>query len=88
MSPFVTQPLSAAIRQQGLKLEVIYCVGGVISPAIANMVLDGLEGRLRAAHRSARRASGSTNPKIKDFDVTTLLHSSFVRSAVDRGLDK
>jgi len=37
MSLFVTRPLSASIGQLGFKLEVIYCVGGVISPLLSNV---------------------------------------------------
>jgi RNA-directed DNA polymerase len=50
--------------------------GGIISPVIANMVLDGLEGRLGASHGAARRVTGTSKAKIHfvryadDFIVT------------------
>jgi len=31
---------------------------------------------------------GASDPKVKAFDVAKLLDSTFVQSAVDRGLDK
>jgi len=63
-------------RQSNRKLEVIYCVGGICSPTLANMTLDGLEALL-AQHfpgRSGRRATLA--PKVNlvryadDFIVT------------------
>ena len=41
-------------RQFNGKLEVIYCVGGVASPALANLTLDGLEPAIRAAIQPRR----------------------------------
>jgi len=40
-----------------LKLEVIYCVGGVLSPLLANLLLDGLDRELeKRGHRFVRYA--------------------------------
>lgn len=50
--------------------------GGIISPAIANMVLDGLERQLRASEGAARRITGTSKAKVHfiryadDFIVT------------------
>ena len=33
------QPLSSRVGQGGLELEVAYCVGGVLSPLLANLFL-------------------------------------------------
>ncbi len=37
------QPLSSRVGQGGLELEVAYCVGGVISPVLANIYLHELD---------------------------------------------
>src|SRR5215207_2663854 len=37
------QPLSSLIGQGGLELEVAYCVGGVLSPLLANIALSVLD---------------------------------------------
>jgi hypothetical protein len=37
------QPLTSPIGQGNLELEVAYCVGGVISPLLANIALQVLD---------------------------------------------
>jgi hypothetical protein len=39
-----------------LKLKVLLCVYGVISPGLANMTLDGLAGKLAEKFPQARQA--------------------------------
>lgn len=57
------------------KLEVIHCVRGVISPTLANMVLDGLEALLKQRFRP-KHDKGVAIPKINliryadDFIIT------------------
>lgn len=75
--------------------------GGVISPALANMTLDGLERTLqRAFPREGRRAGGRYNPKVSlvryadDFIITAVSKEVLVvevrplveRFLADRGL--
>lgn len=57
MSRSPMRPFPASIAQPGLELEVAYCVGGVISPLLANLYMRrfvlgwkklGYESRLRA----------------------------------------
>ncbi len=43
MSSNPAQPLPPPVRQGDLKLEVAYCVGGVISPVLANIYLHYVE---------------------------------------------
>jgi RNA-directed DNA polymerase len=43
------QPLSSRVRQGGLELEVAYCVGGVLSPLLANIALSVLDEHFTAA---------------------------------------
>ncbi|HLG69846.1 MAG TPA: ABC transporter substrate-binding protein [Chloroflexota bacterium] len=38
--------------------------------------------------KDAQELGGEVNPKVRDFDVSKILDSSFVQSAADRGLDK
>ncbi len=58
--PFTTkvkQRLRPAQRNTSLELEVIFCVYGVLSPVLANVVLDEMDWELhRRAHRFARYA--------------------------------
>jgi len=72
MSLFVTQPLSASIWQLGLKLEVIYCVGGVLSPLLSNVALSVLDEHFAKAWeamsttevRRQRRRKGLANYRL------------------------
>jgi hypothetical protein len=46
------QPLSSLVGQGGLELEVAYCVGGVISPLLANIALHVLDAEWTRGGRS------------------------------------
>src|SRR5215211_2527517 len=46
------QPLSSRVGQGGLELEVAYCVGGVISPLLANIALHVLDAEWTRGGRS------------------------------------
>ena len=58
--PFATQINDAAVAPAGdgaFKPEVIFCVQGVISPLLSNLVLDDLDKELtRRGHRFCRYA--------------------------------
>src|SRR5215813_11808802 len=64
-----------------LKKKVCNFVGGVVSPVIANLVLDGLEARLRQAFpRYVWKGGTQTCPKVNlsrladDFVITGATH--------------
>ena len=55
-SPFL-RPFTSTVPQGHVELEVAYCVGGVLSPLLANILLDDLDQELeRRGHRFARYA--------------------------------
>jgi len=62
------------VRQRDYELEVILCVRGALSPVLANMALDGLEGAARGAVPA--RIAGTRRSKVNviryadDFVIT------------------
>ena len=56
-------PLAALDIETNVELEVALCVGGDISPMIANMALDGLETRVRSA-APKRESKNAPRPKV------------------------
>ncbi len=60
MSYFGVGSLPSPVRQMHVKIEVTYCVGGVLSPLLSNVVLDELDRELeRRGHRFCRYADDS-----------------------------
>ena len=66
------RPFQPPVAQRDIKAEVIYCVGGVISPLMANIALSALttiSTSMAAAdateyQRAKRRRNGKANYKI------------------------
>ena len=54
------QPLSSLVGQGGLELEVAYCVGGVLSPLLANVYLHRWTGHGRVGSTASWCASPTT----------------------------
>ena len=51
------RPLQPPVAQRDIKAEVIYCVGGVLSPVLSNVMLDDLDRELwQRGHRFVRYA--------------------------------
>jgi len=80
------------IEDHSFKFKVIFCVGGVISPTLANMTLDGLE---KAVHASVpRRSRVNFIRYADDFIITgkskTILEKQVIpavkRFLAERGL--
>ena len=70
--------VSSAIPHRAIKFEVIFCVCGVISPALANCALDGLERILKDKYPTGRalKSFGGLCPSVNfiryadDFVIT------------------
>jgi RNA-directed DNA polymerase len=60
----------------GLKVEITFCVRGVLSPTLANLTLDGLERLLKETFRRKEIQGKAYNPKVNfvryadDFIIT------------------
>ena len=56
------RPFQPPVAQRDIKAEVIYCVGGVISPCLLNVALHGLEGAAGVRYRTTGVHAGETEP--------------------------
>ncbi len=56
------RPFQPPVAQRGIKAEVIYCVGGVISPLMMNVALHGLEEAAGVRYQAVGKSAGDTMP--------------------------
>ena len=74
------RPFQPPVAQRDIKAEVIYCVGGVISPCLLNVALHGMEDAagvryLRSGTDAAHTAAGSPVLVRYADDLVVLCHS-------------
>jgi RNA-directed DNA polymerase len=60
----LSESLPSHIRQDSFELEVAYCVGGVLSPLLANLALGVLDEHL-AGRRTTTRAQRRGQPSVR-----------------------
>ena len=56
------RPFQPPVAQRDIKAEVIYCVGGVISPLMLNVALHGLEEAAGVRYVASGKSAGDTRP--------------------------
>ena len=56
------RPFQPPVAQRDIKAEVIYCVGGVISPLMMNVALHGLEEAAGVRYQASGKNAGDTRP--------------------------
>ena len=56
------RPFQPPVAQRDIKAEVIYCVGGVISPCLLNVALHGLEEAAGVCYETSGPRAGETKP--------------------------